>query len=111
MYGEWAALDGWARDRITGPHVILLKWGGCLVNIDKLQTFRRAMEDSVVQHSPLLRLPCELRLRIYDGLLPIIPLKSDSPPTQFTGLLYSCKTIQHELEPEICKRIATAIVK
>ena len=69
------------------------------------------MEDSVVQHSPLLRLPCELRLRIYDELVPIIPLKSDSRPTQFTGLLCSCKAIQYELEPEISKRMATAIAE
>ncbi|KAF1962146.1 hypothetical protein CC80DRAFT_155578 [Byssothecium circinans] len=49
----------------------------------------------------LLSLPPELRLRIYFYLIPNIPLSS--PATQFTGLLYSCKYIRSELEPEIIK--------
>jgi hypothetical protein len=57
--------------------------------------------------SPLLNLPAELRLHIYSYLVPNQPLSISSD--QFTRLLYSCKAIQHELEPEIRKRIASDI--
>ncbi|KAF2643789.1 hypothetical protein P280DRAFT_216762 [Massarina eburnea CBS 473.64] len=56
-------------------------------------------------HSPLLSIPTELRLQIYTYLVPHIPLSC--PPTRFTGLLYSCKYIRSELEPEILKRMTS----
>ncbi|KAH4929626.1 hypothetical protein HBI79_123000 [Parastagonospora nodorum] len=52
----------------------------------------------------LLELPVELRLRIFHYVLPENPLQVQ--PADFSGLLYSCKTIQEELEPEICKALA-----
>jgi hypothetical protein len=55
----------------------------------------------------LLELPTELRLQIYSYFLPDVPLSV--PPNEFTGLLYSCKTILYELEPEICKRLTVAV--
>jgi hypothetical protein len=53
--------------------------------------------------SPLLELPAELRLRIYNFVVSTIPLSA--PPAQYAGLLYSCKFIRQELEPEILKRM------
>jgi hypothetical protein len=55
--------------------------------------------------SPLLALPTELRLLVYDFVIPPIPLSG--PPVQYTGLLYSCHLIRHELVPEILKRMTT----
>lgn len=51
--------------------------------------------------SPFLALPAEIRLRIYSFLLPRIPLSTS--PTTYAGLLYSCRFIRQELEPEILK--------
>lgn len=53
------------------------------------------------------RLPSEIRLHIYSYVVPKIPLMI--PPREFSGLLYSCKAIQAELEPEICKSMARFI--
>jgi hypothetical protein len=48
-------------------------------------------------------LPAELRLHIYDLVLPSIPLSA--PRSQYAGLLYSKKLIRHELQSEILKRM------
>jgi hypothetical protein len=53
--------------------------------------------------SPLISFPAELRLRVYNFVLPQIPLSA--PPSQYTGLLYSCRLVRQELEPEILKRM------
>jgi hypothetical protein len=55
----------------------------------------------------LLELPTELRLQIYSYFLPDVFLSV--PPNDFTGVLYSCKTILYELDPEICKRLTVAV--
>lgn len=55
----------------------------------------------------LLNLPTELRLHIYMHVVPNEPLSV--PTSQYTGLLYSCRTIRNELESDICKRIASDV--
>jgi hypothetical protein len=90
------------------------KWGnGAVVNVHSWSTLKfhqpqfPDMEKSTDAASPLLQLPTELRLQIYGYVVPDVPLSV--PPNQFTGLLYSCKTILNELEPEICKHLAAAV--
>ncbi|CAI6332419.1 unnamed protein product [Periconia digitata] len=51
----------------------------------------------------ILDLPPEMRLRIYEYLLAAIPLST--PPSQFTGLLFSCRQIRHELEYLVVTRM------
>jgi hypothetical protein len=46
-------------------------------------------------------------LHIYSYFLPDVPLSV--PPTEFTGMLYSCMTTLYELEPEICKLLTVAV--
>ncbi|KAF2686692.1 hypothetical protein K458DRAFT_416044 [Lentithecium fluviatile CBS 122367] len=55
--------------------------------------------------SPLIALPAELRLRVYDFVIPPIPLSA--PPS---GLLSSCNFIRQELEHEILKRMAAFLL-
>jgi hypothetical protein len=57
----------------------------------------------------LLDLPTELRLRIYDFVVPPIPLSA--PPAQYTGLLCSCRLVRYELGPEILKRMVAFLNK
>lgn len=57
--------------------------------------------------SPILRLPSELHLHICSFIIPENPLTV--PPKEYSGLLFTCKALRDELEPEICKRIASAI--
>ncbi|PSN66297.1 hypothetical protein BS50DRAFT_669098 [Corynespora cassiicola Philippines] len=54
------------------------------------------------RYSPLLALPAELRLNIYSYMVPGRPL--DVPPSHWTGLLYTCREIKAEFEPEIIKK-------
>lgn len=59
--------------------------------------------------SILLSLPAELRLRIYEFVVPIIPLTA--PPSEYNGLLYSCRVIRNEMEPEILKRMIAFLLE
>ncbi|KAH7068087.1 hypothetical protein BKA63DRAFT_105968 [Paraphoma chrysanthemicola] len=52
----------------------------------------------------LIHMPTEIRLQIYSYVVPDAPLKF--PSNVYSGLLYCCKTIKDELEPELCKSIA-----
>jgi hypothetical protein len=55
----------------------------------------------------LLSLPVELRLHIYSYVVPKTPL--EMPLNTYSGLLYSCKAIRDELEPDICKKMAAHV--
>ncbi|PVI04750.1 hypothetical protein DM02DRAFT_161928 [Periconia macrospinosa] len=57
----------------------------------------------------LLDIPPEMRLRIYELLLAPIPLSK--PPSQFTGLLFSCRQIRHELEHIIVARMQNYLLR
>jgi hypothetical protein len=59
--------------------------------------------------SPLIELPVELRLRVYDFV--ICPKPLSEPRTEYTGLLYSCKLLRRELESEILKRMTAFLFK
>jgi hypothetical protein len=54
-----------------------------------------------LEYSPFLRLPAEIRLRIYTYVVPDIALRV--PFADYSGLLYSCKQIYQELEAELVK--------
>lgn len=56
----------------------------------------------------LLRLPAELRLRIYDHVIPTVPLSE--PRSHYIGLLYASKQIRSEVEPEILKAMRNALI-
>jgi hypothetical protein len=56
----------------------------------------------------ILSLPAELRLNVYSFVLTSSPLSF--PHSAYAGLLYSCKAIYSELEPEIIKR-ATSVLR
>jgi len=58
--------------------------------------------------SPFIELPAELRLRVYNFVVSAIPLAA--PPTQYRGLLYSCRLVRRELEPEILKRMTAFLL-
>jgi hypothetical protein len=49
----------------------------------------------------LLLLPAELRLQIYNYVIPKVPLSQ--PRTQYSGLVFSCKQTRAEMEPTILK--------
>ncbi|KAF2122871.1 hypothetical protein BDV96DRAFT_639429 [Lophiotrema nucula] len=55
--------------------------------------------------SPLLRLPAELRLKIYSYVAPEFSLRH--PPSQYTGLIYTCQQTRAELENEFLKGFTT----
>ncbi|KAF2867624.1 hypothetical protein BDV95DRAFT_170962 [Massariosphaeria phaeospora] len=67
-------------------------------------------------HVPLLRLPAELRLEVYEYLIPDFKLLRSStgldlkslysPPSDYSGLLYSCKHVQQELTHMLVQRTA-----
>ncbi|OAL07712.1 hypothetical protein IQ06DRAFT_289382 [Phaeosphaeriaceae sp. SRC1lsM3a] len=55
----------------------------------------------------LLSLPAELRLRIYDYVIPEVPLSEQR--SQYVGLVYSSKQIRSETEPEVLKAMRDAL--
>ncbi|KAF2250895.1 hypothetical protein BU26DRAFT_517680 [Trematosphaeria pertusa] len=59
--------------------------------------------------SALLTLPTELRLHLYDFVVPEVPLSV--PASQYTGLLYSCTRIRDELQPEILKHMTAFLLE
>lgn len=62
--------------------------------------------------SPLLDLPAELRLEIYSHVLCTrckIPLRH--PRSRYIGLLYACRQIQSEFEPEILKSMQVVLAR
>ena len=56
----------------------------------------------------MLMLPTELRLRIYNHVIPTVPLSE--PRSQYIGLLYTSKQTQLEVEPEILAAMRKALV-
>jgi hypothetical protein len=57
----------------------------------------------------ILSLPTELRLRIYEVVIPEIPLCVHR--TVYSGLLYACKQIQYEIEPIILAAMNTNLIR
>jgi hypothetical protein len=57
------------------------------------------MNDNTPCH--FLLLPAELRLQIYNYVIPEVPLRQ--PRTQYSGLVFSCRQTRAELEPTILK--------
>ncbi|KAH7408122.1 hypothetical protein DE146DRAFT_362983 [Phaeosphaeria sp. MPI-PUGE-AT-0046c] len=55
-----------------------------------------------------LGLPAEIRLQIYDYIIPLVPLSK--PRSDYVGLLYTSKQIRSEFEPEILKAMRPALV-
>jgi hypothetical protein len=60
------------------------------------------------QISPLLKIPVEVRLLIYAFLVEDIQTYALSTSI-YVGLLYSCKVIKSEMEPELCKEFTKII--
>jgi hypothetical protein len=54
-------------------------------------------------HSPILDLAAELRLEIYDYVIPQVPLSV--PRSQYAGLVYACRQMKMEVEPLVVKRM------
>lgn len=61
------------------------------------------MTTNTLKTSPLLDLPAELRLLIYDKI------GRRTEPSNFTNLLLTCKALYNELEPDICKAFAKTV--
>jgi hypothetical protein len=57
--------------------------------------------------SPLLSLPAELRLAIYDFAIPDIPLHHHR--SRYVGLVNTCRLMRTEAEPIILKRICATL--
>jgi hypothetical protein len=55
----------------------------------------------------LLSLPIELRLQIYDFVIPKMVLTIEAK--HYMGLLHTCQEIRHKIEPETCKAMALCV--
>ena len=63
--------------------------------------------DTHPKMASFLNLPVELRLHVYDYVIPERAFKVHSD--RYMGLLHTCRKIRNEFEPEMCKALAIRV--
>jgi hypothetical protein len=99
------------EDNLKRPHFTLFTTAGddsCSAFFSKLE-YRITDKMANDALCALLKLPAELRLRIYEFVIPEVPLFVHQ--IVYSGLLYACKQTRSEIEPIILKDMATELTR